>query len=640
VLRHPCLILFVLLLTMAGLPAHATAQPQTIEPFDCDTPIAASAPVKSMRGGYIVREGNTLRDTAASAQPFKFVSFNISKAILSTHFAQQAESLDATQSDFAQEDLMKSLWQISGGPGSVARTYTLGISQTVGAGRYMHLMRLPVDDTDRDEEVAWAALDRLLCHANKYGVRLIIPLVNFHFEDYLVGGIDDFAALVLPGAPPDRETRARLFYTDPLVRDAFKRFITYTLNRRNTYTNQRYIEDKAILAWQLGNELFNLDTERCWQGGCRDDVTRWVQEMALHIKSFRRADGSAPLVADPRLAFTEGVSTIGSGFNVSDTSRADYWAPEALAAIDIISNHYYKYNTGSDYVRRLRADLDSLPASVRQSKVFMIGEIGLNPPQFGDGLWRLRAGPDGRPGLQELVDAVLADSGTAGLLFWELIPRNAERKSGQGDGGFQARETWPEPSGLRWPGFSQSYSNPQFATAENPRGQDVIREIDLLRLIWRAARAARASTYGGPAQNAAADWGRWDIGADQPRWLLNGAGRNGAQITLIWAGVTGADRYDVIRQQRATNGVWQRAVTVARGIPDGAADGRSLYPGEGRAGFRFVDPRTSTGQTYRYFVRARTPASRPVLSAWSCAVVVTPDGVPSEDCQAQPTSAP
>ena len=44
-------------------------------------------------------------------------------------------------------------------------------------------------------------------------------------------------------------------WTDPELIGDYKNIITYVLNRKNTVTGVRYRNDKAILAWETGNEL-------------------------------------------------------------------------------------------------------------------------------------------------------------------------------------------------------------------------------------------------------------------------------------------------------------------------------------------------------------------------------------------------
>lgn len=67
------------------------------------------------------------------------------------------------------------------------------------------------------------------------------------------------------------------FYTDPVLRQDFKDFVSYIVNRRNTYTGVRYRDDRAIMAWQLGNELD-------WGSDSRLDA--WMSEKATYNKQI------------------------------------------------------------------------------------------------------------------------------------------------------------------------------------------------------------------------------------------------------------------------------------------------------------------------------------------------------------------
>lgn len=43
----------------------------------------------------------------------------------------------------------------------------------------------------------------------------------------------------------------RLFYADPVVRGYYKQWISYIVNRKNTVTGQRYVDDPTIFACEL-----------------------------------------------------------------------------------------------------------------------------------------------------------------------------------------------------------------------------------------------------------------------------------------------------------------------------------------------------------------------------------------------------
>ncbi len=624
---HRFLFKSALCAALLGNAPFAAAQPAGVQPeaFDCTAPLAATAKPLGMSGDYIKRVGNELRD-GASTKPFKFVSFNTPSGVLSGFLEQSGEGVDTVQTAFAQEDLLKTVFQLTGGRGGVVRLYTFSIAQPNNSGRYRHVMTLPVTATDKDEERVWQGTDRFLCLANKYRVRVVIPLINFHYEDFAAGGVDDFAALVKPSLPAERAARGAAFYKDAQVRKAFKDFVGYALSRRNTYTGQLYKDDKAVLGWQLGNELLNLDSDKCVEGACAAEVGEWIKDIAGYIKTFKRGDSSAPLVIDPRIAFTEGVSDFSTAFNLKEPAAPNYWSMADLEKIDVLSNHYYKFADGSSYSKRLANDLAALPAPVRASKAFMVGEMGMNPFQVNTALSKL-SGSATAPGIAEFLDSVIATPGVSGVLFWELVPRHDRNPVSGARGGFQSPANFPEPSYFRWPGFADTFADPK------ARAVELYREIDLLKLIWLKARTASAVSYSGTPVTAR-DWGLWDIAADKPAVLLDGVKRQGTRVSLVWSGVTGARFYDVARQEKSAAGTWSPARTLTDNAQDGASDGVAMYPGSG-AGFVFVDNSAAAGKTYRYFVRGKTPATKPNLSAWSCAVEVGADG-PKLDCAAKP----
>jgi endo-1,4-beta-mannosidase len=62
------------------------------------------------------------------------------------------------------------------------------------------------------------------------------------------------------------------FWTDPSIIADFKKTVSFMVNRRNTYTGTLYKDDKALLAWETGNEIFNPYS--------------WTKEIAAQIKSL------------------------------------------------------------------------------------------------------------------------------------------------------------------------------------------------------------------------------------------------------------------------------------------------------------------------------------------------------------------
>jgi endo-1,4-beta-mannosidase len=141
------------------------------------------------------------------------------------------------------------------------------------------------------------ALDRALAAANRHHVRLIIPFVD---NWVWWGGIRELAGF--------RGKSQREFWTDPQVFEDYKAIVSFVVNRVNTVTGVRYRDDKAILAWETGNEL-----------GATDE---WTGRAAATIKSL----DSNHLVLDGATRPT-----------VSEAALKD-------PNIDLVTTHHYENN--------------------------------------------------------------------------------------------------------------------------------------------------------------------------------------------------------------------------------------------------------------------------------------------------------
>ncbi|NBC72732.1 cellulase family glycosylhydrolase [Paenibacillus sacheonensis] len=214
-------------------------------------------------------------------------------------------------------------------------------------GAFRHVMGPGLYD-----ESAFKLFDKMLQLANAYGVRLIVPFVDSY--NY-VGGTPDWAAF--------RGKSADDFWTDPVIRQDFKDFIRFVLNRVNTYTQVPYKNDKAILAWQLGNELRSTDA--------------WTSEMAAYVKSL----DANHLVGDGGYVRAQGIRA-----NALNDPN-----------IDFIDPHIYLYHNYSDPI----AKLNEWRTTTQGKKPLFIGEFG-----------------DFTPEVNERLLQTVQSNGTAGAMVW------------------------------------------------------------------------------------------------------------------------------------------------------------------------------------------------------------------------------
>lgn len=62
--------------------------------------------------------------------------------------------------------------------------------------------------------------------------------------------------------------------------ELFKNHIRYVLARTNRYTGRKYVDDPAIMAWQIGNE------PRAFSNEAKPAFVRWIKDIAAYIKSI------------------------------------------------------------------------------------------------------------------------------------------------------------------------------------------------------------------------------------------------------------------------------------------------------------------------------------------------------------------
>ncbi len=284
-------------------------------------------------------------------QEFRFISFNIPNL----HYIE--DNMKFTQpnpwrlsNEFEIRDALSSIQQMGG---QVARIYTLSVKK---ADDSPETPRHILGPGEFNEE-AFVVLDKVLQVANEKGVRIIIPFVdNWSWW----GGRAEYAAF--------RDKSPDEFWTDAQIIADFKKTIEFVVTRTNTFTGRPYSEDKAILAWETGNELTSPQS--------------WTSEIAAYIKSL----DSNHLVID--------------GFHSSllrDASLAE-------ANVDLVTTHHYEKDPGQ-MVQHIQQNMEK----ARGTKPYFIGEFG-----FID-----------TDGVRQVLDTVISGN-CSGALLWSLRFHNRD----------------------------------------------------------------------------------------------------------------------------------------------------------------------------------------------------------------------
>lgn len=325
---------------------------------------------------FITRTGDRLMDGTSE---YRFIGANVPTLTMVEDGYWHAPT------EWEQRDAFQALKQMGA---TATRTYVLSVKkQTDYPGMIRH-----VEGPGQFNEDAFKTLDRALALANEYGIRLIIPFVD-QYEWW--GGIGEYAAF--------RGKNKDDFWTDPQIIADFKATISYVLNRVNTITGVPYKNDKAILAWETGNEL-------------TPSSSTWTSDIATFIKSM----DANHLIVDGK-------------YGIDESSLA------ASSPIDIVSNHYYP-NHYDNYANQV--SLDKLKATGK--KAFYVGEFGFIP----------------KTKLAPFMNNVI-ESGTSGALIWSLRYHSEDggffrHTEGTYDGVFY--------EAYKWPGFPAGDSFEEAAT--------------------------------------------------------------------------------------------------------------------------------------------------------------------------------
>ena len=313
----------------------------------CLLPLALSGQPGGQTAGFahfISSSGAKLYD---GDREFRFISVNIPNLLcIEDNLAFTECNPWRLPDKFEIEDALKTARLLGG---TVVRTYVITVRRkTEGDDVPRH-----VQSPGKFSEEAFLAMDQVLASANEIGVRLLIPLVdNWRW----MGGRPQYAGF--------RAKDGAAFWTDAQLKEDFKVTIRYVLNRRNTITGQLYSEDKTILAWELGNEIWRASPE-------------WVAEMAAFVKSI-----------DCNHLLNDGLQFFAVRDEIIDDPN-----------IDILSTHHYEKNP-----QDMLAHILNTAAKIAGRKPYYIGEFGFIPT----------------PAMEEVLNTVIEDRNISGALLWSL----------------------------------------------------------------------------------------------------------------------------------------------------------------------------------------------------------------------------
>ncbi|XP_049385311.1 mannan endo-1,4-beta-mannosidase 4 [Solanum stenotomum] len=124
-------------------------------------------------------------------------------------------------------------------------------------------------------EQMFQGLDFVISEAKKYGIHLILSLVN-NWDAF--GGKKQYVEWAVQRG--QKLTSDDDFFTNPMVKGFYKNNVKVVLTRVNTITKVAYKDDPTILSWELINE------PRCPSDLSGKTFQNWVIEMAGYLKSI------------------------------------------------------------------------------------------------------------------------------------------------------------------------------------------------------------------------------------------------------------------------------------------------------------------------------------------------------------------
>lgn len=344
--------------------------------------ILAASPARASQGesrdnGFVTRSGALL---LMNGEPFRFGGANIDWLGLSsdTYYEPDVHYPSPAEVD----DALATVVEMGG---TVIRSHTLGIS--VGCPQCVQPAKGVVN------EAAMRQIDFVLKRAADHKLKVIIPLVdvvgtNCHkrpdgtFPDaFYYGNMCEFLSW-------QGETDRDKFHTSATVMEDYKVYVAHFLNRVNTLTGVAYKDDPTILGWETCNS--------CGLRGKKDDLAKWVADIASYIKSI----DSKHLVIDGSglLRFSEpGAYTPPPAVDVLCSQYYPYW------------DRYYSKLTKRAPKSRLEAVRYDAATAAANDRPYLACEFGWDQANW--------ATPDE---LKTFLDAMKTHPNIYGALFWNL----------------------------------------------------------------------------------------------------------------------------------------------------------------------------------------------------------------------------
>ena len=278
---------------------------------------------------------------------FRFISFNVPNLnYVEDEFGFNNKYPYRMPDTFEMTDAFESIKQLGG---NVIRMYTIPV-RNINDPPYPTYVLAP----GKFDEQSFKTMDTMLVLANKTGIRIIIPLVN----NWLwMGGRPQYAEF--------RGENENEFWSDSVLIEDVEKTIEHVITCRNTINGVLYKDDKAILCWETGNELYS--------------TPKWTATICRFIKGL-----------DQNHLVMDGFYAI----NNRQIQEESFSEP----SVDILTTHHYETDP-EQFIENVAQHIKN----INGRKPYIIGEFGF----FST------------PAIEKALNFIIK-SNVSGALIWSL----------------------------------------------------------------------------------------------------------------------------------------------------------------------------------------------------------------------------
>ncbi|GAB2267683.1 Mannose-6-phosphate isomerase [Dionaea muscipula] len=271
-------------------------------------------------------------------------------------------------------------------------------------------------------EDMFQGLDYVISEARRYGIKLVLSLVN-EYEDY--GGKKQYVEWARARSGQGQHLSSDDdFFTSPVVKGYYKNHIKTILTRRNSIHGVAYKDDPTIMAWELINE------PKCTSDLSGNTLQSWIAEMASYLKSI---DGNHLVEIGLEGFYGDSSPERKKQYNptYSFQSGTDFIANNQIPDIDFATVHSYPDQWLSDSTVEAQNSFLTRWISSHIEDAQNILQKPVLFAEFGKSYKYSGYSTSGRDQLYNTVYSAVYSSASsggaaAGSMFWQLLTRDLD----------------------------------------------------------------------------------------------------------------------------------------------------------------------------------------------------------------------